>query len=243
MLKRPSAHARDPDEIIVYWIIVCQGFRYSAIFGQGEEKLDPLHSFLRFLMGPVFSYIKPVTYRSLEPSELGRVVKVLAWTAPMAALLLKRLAQMWAEGNIGRVWDDYLTAVEADEKMFPSSSEDSASGDDSSEDGSENDSTSGSDTGTDLSNPSTTNGRSEPDKEDRPDSPANKAGGDERGGAKVRAIVAEDGLEATQVDAQAMDTAPPSKEQVRDNETDQDSFVSDDLMLASLAQEEATTNA
>jgi hypothetical protein len=56
-------------------------------------------SFLRFLTGPVFSYIQPFNGRQLTPTEMVNVVQVLAWTAPMAALLYKRLNDIWNDQN------------------------------------------------------------------------------------------------------------------------------------------------
>ncbi|KAJ9090849.1 hypothetical protein QFC21_007364 [Naganishia friedmannii] len=125
MLKRPTSHARAPEEIIAYWVIVCQGYRLYARFDQDDAGGDELQAFIRFLFSSPFAYIAPFTYGRLDQYDLRMVVQVLGWTAPMAALLLRRLANQLERGSLPQDWtDDSITAVQADEDLMTSDEED-----------------------------------------------------------------------------------------------------------------------
>jgi hypothetical protein len=249
MLKRPKSHARDPDEIIVYWIIVCPGFRFPTLFGEyfssgridcafsdasslgqseiGTEALKALKAFLRFLISPVFSHITPVTYRRLSQPEIAAVAKVLAWTAPMAALLLKRLTQQWEDGTTGQVWNDYLLPEEVDYGMGSASDEGSSDDDEDDARNSRNDSgDSDDDHLTDIADSV---------HEDANDGTVSEMDSQDPGASHAA-------LEPTQVNPPLSPLPQDTEESPEDSHMEEsgDEFGSDSLALTALAQEEAT---
>jgi hypothetical protein len=156
MLKRPSSHVKSSDEIIAYWVIICQGYRLSAGFGKltcltildwnieltvvqfpDQDALgrDQRQAFLRFLLSSPFKYIAPFSGGLLDEFDLRMVVQALGWTAPMAALLLKRLSSGFAGMDLPLIGDS-MTAAEADGDLVTSDEDEESEGEEHANDSS-----------------------------------------------------------------------------------------------------------
>ncbi|KAJ9095718.1 hypothetical protein QFC21_005590 [Naganishia friedmannii] len=108
--------ARDSREIIAYFVLV------NIIVQMTRGPRGPRFKLLlRRLVGllsmPVFAYLPRVRETPLEPDALDNCTRVLAWTAPFAALALYRCTQLYGSDTPIDDEADSLTLDEADDAI------------------------------------------------------------------------------------------------------------------------------
>ncbi|KAI5448767.1 hypothetical protein NCC49_000575, partial [Naganishia albida] len=91
LLARPGGRfeANIIEEVIAYFVLVCM-MTVRCIGASGTDWTDDASDFVSLLTLPVFAYLPRIPQEELSKEQIDFCTKVLAWTAPFAALVLHR---------------------------------------------------------------------------------------------------------------------------------------------------------